>query len=320
MANIFLYAENAHKTIGKNIYNFLKKNSYKVIYFKNEQNLENQLQNIDISIIVFSQKVNYSSELIELYDKLIDLQHPIILYVITDLEYSLSMKNFLDSNYWIDAYNVSSKEALDSLKMLIKELLTEKAGRAPEKSEKSIQKSNFTTKKAVIYGLIALFAILIGIFIYMQMPQNSVKNPTISSVDTNIDLTKSQILPKKDELFEKFLIGKWKLVNYYDNQVYTPKQLAYVKTQIEQLKKNFLLILNSDHTFKRYGFKPGGEEGYWEVDPQNKILYVWPPNAKSKDQLNIKELTNNSLKLVILTVDKQTNTQIITTLELKKVQ
>ncbi len=315
MAKIILLFDNEHKKHVKKIYEALKKAGHETdSSVKSAEELKKKIPEADFIVMIFSQKANSSPKLIDFYDIIYEEGTPLILYVVSDLEYSVSMQSFLYSNYWIDAATVSSAEALDALKNLVSEL----SGKPPQKQKTEKNKPVAgKNKKTLTLALIAIFSVVIGIFIYLQMPDKNTKTPENQTTTTQT-VTDNKIIPNKDKIFEQNLIGTWRLTDYTDNVVRNQAELQSFNAEIARLKKDFIFKLNADHTFERYNFVPNSQEtGYWDVNPQEKVLYVWPPNSKQKDRLYIKKLTQDELMLVIVT-GNSTDNQVVTTLTLHK--
>ncbi len=239
-----------------------------------------QIEKLQHTILIFSQKSNLSEYLIKQFDKAYENGINIIPFIISDVELSISMQHFLNTHDWINAFDVSMKEAIDDLVTLIKELDGEKKQYAntPQK-QTNTEKTKLTKKQKQTYAAIGV-GIVFLIILLIFFTQNN------SQASTNPD---------------KLIIGNWKLAKYEDNMQRTPQEFADFQAGVQQLQRNFLLKIKEDGTFEKYGFTVP-ETGNWEFDPQNKILYMWPPNAdKQRDMLKVEKLTKDSLVMIIAT-------------------
>ncbi len=253
-------------------------------------NLKDADKEIQAAVLIFSQKSNLSEKIINHYDYIFENAIPLIPYVISDVEFSVSMQHFLNTHDWINAYDVSQKEAFTDLAILLNELIygqREQEQESYQQSENRVyqNKNKSTSKKKkqtyAIIGVSIVFALILTYFIFggSNNPVKEKNNP------------------------QSLIVGNWKLAKYEDNMQRSSADYANFIKNVSALKKNFLLKIKQDNTFEKYGFaKP--EYGNWELDKQNMILYMWPNNAndKQRDKLNIEKLTKDSL---IMTVSSQ---------------
>ena len=140
---------------------------------------------------------------------------------------------------------------------------------------------------------------IIGYFIKINLDNSKGSS---SQIDIPIVNTKTD---------EEVLVGDWKLADYQDNIQRSTDDLIKYQKSIEALKRNFLLRLKEDGTFEKYGFSVP-EKGDWQYDPQNKIIYMWPPGSQAKDVLKVKKLTQDTLIFSIAT--RQDSLHVITTI------
>ncbi|NJO89156.1 MAG: hypothetical protein HC831_09505 [Chloroflexia bacterium] len=139
------------------------------------------------------------------------------------------------------------------------ELSGENAGRQKNEtwSETGTQKSD---NKVIVYGIIAVVAIIIGYFVY-------------DSFSTN-EQTQT-------------LVGQWRLSDYQDNVKRSQQDsIQFVTQTIPAIKRNALLIFNDDNTFERRGFSPEPQIGKWRLNDEGTILYLEPHGAQAQtDQI-----------------------------------
>jgi hypothetical protein len=256
-----------------------------------------ELPPIETAIMIFSQKSNLSEKIMEEYEEIFENEIPLIPYVVTDVELSVAMQHFLNSHDWINAFDISTDEAIKDLSILVNENING-VSEAPTSKKKKVVAAKSTNKNQTyaIIGISAVFILILGFFIF----GNNNNNPLSS-----------------DSSPDELIMGSWKMANYQDNMPRQPNEYADFITNITALKQNFLLKLNEDNSFNKYGFSQN-ETGNWQLDPQNMVLYMWPPGSDDhKDMLQIEKLSADSLIMSIATqVDSVT--QIITRFTLYK--
>lgn len=242
--------------------------------------LENE--KIDTSILIFSRFSNKSEKIIQAYDYLFESQINIIPFIISDVDLSVTTKHFLNTHDWINAFDISTNQAISDLLILIEEItktpIFEKPKKIIEKS-KSTDKKNSNQKIAII-AVSVVFILILAFLIF----GNKNNNPLDSSSS-----------PKE------MIVGEWHLANYQDNMQRSQTDYVQFIKDVNYLKQNFLLKIGENGKFEKYGFAQV-EKGDWELDPQKNILYMWPPNSNgNKDQLYIEKLTPDSLIMSIAT-------------------
>jgi hypothetical protein len=260
----------------------LQSKGYKTTLRPYQPETTQQEEDVNYIILIFSQKSNLSEFLIKQFDVAFENGKTVIPFIISDVEYSISMQFFLNSHDWINAFDVSFKEATNDLAILLGELQNEKLENKPQtKIEKQVTEKKLTNKQKQTYATIGAAIIFLAILIFFMTKGNN--NPF--SAENPNDL----------------LVGNWKLAKYEDNMQRSPQEFADFQAGVEQLKRNFLLKFKDNGTFEKYGFSVP-EKGNWEFDPQNNILFMWPPNSdKQRDMLKVEKLTKDSLIMIIAT-------------------
>lgn len=257
-----------------------------------------ELPLIETAIMIFSQKSNLSEKIMKEYDEVFENEIPLIPFVVTDVELSVAMQHFFNSHDWINAYDISTDEAIKDLSILVNENINDVSGVPVSTKKNKVVGAKSTNKNQtyVIIGISAVFLLIIMYFIF----GNKNNNPLSSGSSP-----------------EELIVGNWKMANYQDNMPRQPNEYADFIKNITALKQNFLLKLNEDNSFNKYGFSQD-EKGNWQIDPQNMVLYMWPPGSdEHKDMLQIEKLTADSLIMSIATQVDST-TQIITRFSLYK--
>ncbi len=282
---ILIVFEKEDKKLAIQISNKLQNKGFNTTFNNFSEKSEKETQNtekIELTILIFSKKSNLSEKMIESYDLSFENQIPIIPFIISDVDLSVTMKHFLNTHDWINAFDVNTNESIEDLMILIAETKENPAEIKKEKYTVSNEQNTGKNKKQT-YTIIAVSAIFIIILAYLifgnknNSPLNPQSNPN------------------------ELIVGSWHLANYQDNMQRSRKDYIDFLRSVDQLKKNFLLKLSSDGTFEKLGFAQV-EKGDWQLDPQKQILYMWPPNSKGKkDALHIEKLTTDTLIMSIAT-------------------
>ncbi len=224
------------------------------------------------------------SFILSLYKQAFDQGKDIILVMQTRLDTSLPNWFFLENHDWINAYDVSFDTAVNALTDLVKEYQGEKRVNL-EKSASNARQTAAQTKsrKQSLLIIIGVLIILGVLYVILNQSSNS------SNRDKKIIPTGKKLNP------EQMLIGTWALKDYYDDIQRTGKDLIDFQNAIANLKKNFRMTFYPDHTFKRVGFAPQVEKGYWSLDEQNNYLIISDLKKTGEDRLKILTLTENEL-------------------------
>ncbi len=310
---ISVFYEKEDKKLAINIIQKLENKGFKCQNSVAVSDNENQdTNNIQLGVFVLSSKSNSSEKLMKDYEYFFDKDIPVIPFVISDLELSLSMQYFLNSHDWINAYDVNTNQAIDDLTVLINETLgmTPKPKIEKKTENKSAVQSKTKSKSnqtILVVSLSVVFAVIILYLIFGYNRNNQTEN----------NFTNNNIINLSSSDMEKNIVGNWKLADYKDNMQRSNVEYADFINSVNLLKQNFLLKIKKDNTFEKYGFAVP-ESGYWQLDTQNELLYMWPPDSKNvKDMLYIEKLTSDSLIMSIATqIDSVT--QVITRFSLYK--
>jgi len=284
---ISILFESQNRNIVNTIAETLKKNGYKVSFDSVSKVFD---ENVEALILVFSKKTNFSESIIKQYNFALENQIPIIPFFITKPEKTLFSSFFLNSHDWINAYDTSTSKASEDLVILLDEIFNTESNNLPVNTNKTDSKNSRNSKttnqksnqKYYIIAIVVIFIVIIGYLIKQNF----------SGVKENVTNTE-QVIPIKNNS-EKDIIGDWKLAKYEDNVPRAGNDLIEFQKTIMTLKSNFLLKFKEDGTFEKYGFAVP-ESGEWQYDPQNKIIYMWPPNSNGKDILKVEKLTQDTL-------------------------
>lgn len=262
---------------------------------------ENKIHDVELAVLVFSQKSNHSEKMMSEYDVIFDNDIPLVPFVVTDVELSLTMQHFLNSHDWINAFDSNTNEAIGDLGILVNEIINGEDAPPPQAKKQPIQKKTQTSapnnknQTYLIIGVVAVLVVVLGFFIF--------------GGDNGSPLNNSES--------NHIIVGNWRMADYQDNMPRQPSEYADFITNVTALKQNFLLALNPDNSFKKLGFSQA-ETGTWQYDEQNKLLYMWPPGSEQhKDILTVEKLTQDSLIMSIASQIDSAN-QIITRFKLYK--
>jgi len=276
---VHIIYEKEDKKLAIQISDFLQKRNFTTSI--NTVTKEN-ISQVRAVVLILNQKSNTSEKIITQYDYIFENDVPMLPFVVSDVEMSVSMQHFLNSHDWIYAYDVSKKISINDLALLLNEVLNNNSSK-PEAIDKNTKKTVKNLKKdnqtKILIGVVAIFAIILLFFIFGG------KNNPINSNS------------KPDNL----IVGSWKLDKYEDNMPRSITDQADFINSIAGLKGRFLLTFNDDFTFEKLGFSQT-ETGNWQLDPQNMLLYMWPPGLNDqKDMLKIEKLTQDTLIMIIST-------------------
>ncbi|MEA3451344.1 MAG: hypothetical protein U9Q83_05515 [Bacteroidota bacterium] len=243
-----------------------------------------ETENIDTAILIFSESSNVSENIIKSYNSAFDKQLVIVPFIISKIAFSVSMKHFLNTHDWINAYNSTTKEAIDDLMILLYELDnnsddTNKIANTVSQKIKSTTKNKNQTY--AILGVAAVFIVILGYLIFGNKNNNPLNNNQATS--------------------QELIVGSWRMADYQDNMQRSQEEYVEFIKNISTLKLNFLLKFSEDGSFEKYGFQ-NPERGNWQIDIQNMKLYMWPNNSQGqKDMLQIEKLTADTLIMSIAT-------------------
>lgn len=268
------------KKIASQIAQSLRTKGYDISIEKiSKENSNAPNKNIELAILIFTKNSNLSPQIVEQYVLMFEKEVPIIPFVTTDMELSVSMQHFFFSHDWINAFDIPTKKAINDLQILIQEITGEK--QQPDKNKKNTQNKNNTEQqnnkkqKYIIAGVAIIFLTVILYFLFTDKNANNKNNN------------------------QNNIVGSWRLAKYEDNMTRTGQELVDYISSIDALKKNFSLTFNENETFEKLGLSQP-ETGRWQFDPQNMILYMWPQSEKLyKDQLKIEKLTPDTLIMII---------------------
>ena len=268
------------------------------------ETIEKIEERIELAVLIFSKKSNFSEKIMQDYEVIFENDIPLIPFVVTDVELSVTMQHFLNSHDWINAFDITTNEAITDLTTLINEEIngTNASPLIAKKTSKITEKQSGNKKQT--YAIIGVSSVFILVIIFLIFGGGGENNNSIFDGGNNNSLNNGSSV-------NDLIMGNWKLGNYQDNMPRSSQEYADFITNITALKQNFLLKINRDNTFEKLGFSQT-EAGNWQIDPQNMILYMWPPDSKDhKDMLQIEKLTTDSLIMSIASQIDST-TQIIT--------
>ena len=271
------------------------------------RSIHEAIKEAELMILIFSANSDKADDTIQQYDWAFDEELPIIPFVVSDVNISVSMQHFLNTHDWINAYDTPFDTAAEDLLDYLEGAPEQEEQEEPENIERPVRRRPPPPKKTadksqqqkyIIIGVVVVFVlILFGILF-----SDNIKSIFGSSTKTNTT--------------EEKIIGTWRLIDYQDNLKREGKDLVDLPKQVENLRRNFLMVFKEDKTFERNGFVPRTEFGEWKIDEKKMVLYIIPLNEKGEDALAIQELNENTMILVI--ASKTDKGQIITKLTLQR--
>jgi hypothetical protein len=245
---------------------------------------KNAVEKAKLVILIFSTLADKSDDIIIQYDLAFDNDIPIIPFVVSDVEITVSMQHFLNTHDWINAHDATFDEAVSNLIDLIEndeETVIEKSSPKQKKTQQSSQLTQ-KQKNIAIAVISVIILIIVGIILFSDNKSDNVITDSEKSMD-------------------ELIVGKWSLIDYSDNMSRTPQEIADLEQTIAGLKQTFSLIFNEDNTFERAGFQPQTEFGYWDIDEQKSLLLLSAKDnpTKGTDQLQIAKITEDNLTLIV---------------------
>jgi hypothetical protein len=238
-----------------------------------KESLTETIENSKILLLIIDTKSATSKEQMDALEVALENELEVIPFVVEKIESNLYSEHFFYTFSWVDAYEDSFEDAYEVLIDAYEELSGENAGIKKKKPGTKSSKQK-TDNKVIVYGVIAVIAVIIGYFVY----------------DSFSTSEQSQTL-----------VGQWRLSHYQDNLRRTPQDsILFVTQTIPTIKRNALLIFNDDNTFERRGFSPEPQIGKWRLNDEGTILFLEPHGAQAQtDQLNIEGLSENSFTIVV---------------------
>jgi len=116
---------------------------------------------VDTAILILSKNSNFSEKIIKYYDTAFNKQLTIIPFIVSDISLSVAMQHFLNTHDWINAYDVSTNEAIDDLAILCNEIVNDSQD-TNKSSISSVQKKDSNAKNnKQTYAIIAVAAVFI---------------------------------------------------------------------------------------------------------------------------------------------------------------
>ncbi len=336
---VAIISSKENKSVAKKLINTLENhdikvwNNYRDVPETEKQliEFEKNLKHFQIIVFILSQSDLHNQNLLEFYKRSVIAGKNIVLYCISAFTTSDIINwFFFQSHDWIDAYNTTFEQSSQALIDLINELIHEKPVQLsqPETSQnqnsEQPQKNKSISKNTqlIIGAIILIIAVIIGLKIAFS-PSNSTKQ-NLNQITSQPANSQPQKLPSINttkytpnspnqnlSVAEKMLIGIWRMTDYNDHIPRNKQQQQQFEKQIQALKRNFALIFYPNHTFRRFGFSPKPEFGYWSLDIQNHAIYLYTANRKGKDKLKILTLSPNKLIFEVASYIDSTHVSII---------
>jgi hypothetical protein len=255
-----------------------------------------------VFLLILSKSSVNSKEIADEIEIAIENGIAIVPFKIDSVPDSVSMRYFLNTLDWIDAFDTNFDEAFEVLTEVIQEKTD--GNLTPPVSKPKNSKSGSSSKNKYYIVAFAVVLVIIGIwYIFSETGKDkkntSVKTEQIGTISEN----------------ENDLVGSWKIVSYEDSQKISAKDKETMDKNIAALMQRALVIFNADKSFQRIGFSPQPQNGTWELDAKGKKINLVPLGSEKKEPLNL--LSFNKDRMVVVVVesvsDNNGGTEVVTT-------
>lgn len=254
---------------------------------------------------------------------------PVVPMKISSFPENVGLSYMLFNLEWVDAHGDGFDTAYEILLEIYEEYLQGKpiAKRVHRKPPAADSSQNINSKY-VIAGLVVLMFFM-AVWYFFIRDDNSKTNNTAQN--NNTEKVQNNNLPSnaKPETVDVYyppedaspLAGTWRIVDYEDSRQMSAEERRNTQQNIEQLKKNALVIFRADGTFARTGFTPQPETGMWSYDPDKLLISLAPEGSEQAAQIGLLNQPDSLMTFVIneRTADAAGNALDVTTrITLKK--
>jgi len=303
MKDIFVSNSKDDKSLSKKLVSKLESVGYSCFVLPRDETSgksDDLIAGSKIFILILSESAENSKHVTEQLKIAVEQNCMIIPFKAGKIDNNLGMQYMLQELEWVDAYGDGFDEAYDVLLEIIEELTEGKKTKSVIKKKPASKDDNFELKKSHLYGIIAVLAIAL---LYFAFYNNGSESENSISNQNNIAQTNNTVIPDvvNEELRneEQKIVGSWKMTDYEDSRNMTEEERRQTEQNIEQMKARVLLTFNDDRSFVRLGFTQNAQKGYWEYDADKKKIYLIPENTNQKEEINIINLTDNTMTFVV---------------------
>lgn len=307
MKEIFVAYAKEDKVIAKKLVSKLQTDGYSCsiiprdIPANNAEELKKTISESRIFVLLLSQSAEKIDELYKQLEIAVDESIPVIPFKVAATSNNLGLKHMLHTLEWVDAHGDGFGDAYDVLKEIILEIY---GGKVPEKivKTKTIKPAASKpeiSKNNIIIGVLSIL-LLLFVFLYFSEPKNGADDNNSGITNTNIPINNFNTDFKELTEAETDLVGAWKVIDYEDNRKMSEQERVLTLQNIEVLKQNGVVVFNADRSFKRSGFSPTLDQGYWEFDSEKKQIFLKDMNNSPAGILNLLEYSNQKLTIVVV--------------------
>ena len=338
MEKIFITYSPSGKTAALNLSKHLSNEKFAATAGAGSLSSEKKLP--EVVVAVFTEDSDTDTQMIKNMDFCTQKGIRVVPFQAEKLSDSVGLNYFFDEHIWIDGAGNFTDGCLDLTDLLKKEYSylskrVEKKQKAavpaskPQNGKKSDSKSP-TQKESlyvkIIYICAAVIVVLLFILVNGGLKQSNREadnyranasggTQTVQGGQSggNIRIQLSQQLKNSEQNF----VGRWKLLEYSDNQFRrTREDSLNLQQLVNALIDRAEMIFKDDKTFSRVGFSETPETGNWEYDPQSKYLKLQPSGKDQFDVVQIQTITQN--RMIIVVQEKLDNQEIFTKLTFQK--
>jgi hypothetical protein len=340
LEKILIISSPGGKETAQKLFQTLKKNGYSVLNGASKLG-QNGLP--DLVVAVMTEDSETSPAMMDILHGCSEKGITVVPFVTFRMENKTVSQNFfLDEHDWIDGvfFGEGQETVLDMLKRnyaYLSKRTGKKQRQMPAQEVRTSKKNDARPAqpsgkeqlfKNIIYMCAAVIVVLLFILINGGLKQSNREadnyransavsapsgNSQIGGGDRNFKIQLSQQLKNSEQNF----VGRWKAVEYSDNQFRRTRQDSLdLQGLVNTLLTKAELVFKSDKTFQRIGFSENPETGVWEYDPQSKYLKLQPTGVNQYDVVQIQEITDS--RLIIVVQEKLENNDIFTKLTFQK--
>jgi len=285
-----------------------------------EEEITKAIQGAEILILILSSSSEKSQQTAKELEIAAENKIPIIPFKTGRVSNSMPVQYMLSTLDWVDAHEESFDDAYEILLEIIEEI-TEGRTTAQNPEDRKIirtseqkSKEKESKKNSCLVPVIVGVLVLAGLLFFFKNEETA--NNTVDNISTNTNNvnnlpSKNDIVPTEHNITEKVasvegrpIVGVWRIDSYNDSRKVSAADRATINTNIEALKKVALVIFREDQTFMRAGFTPQPQEGSWEIDSENKKVFLIPKGTQRKETMNLTSLTDSLMKMVVVEPQK----------------
>lgn len=300
MRDIFISYAKEDKLVARKLIQKLESQNYSCFIYPRDitnssdkkSEINKAVEESNLFLLVLSDAAEKSNSINEELKFAVENEKNVIPIVTGKTSNSLGMNYLLNSLEWVDIYNDGFDSAYEVLVEIIEEFLDGNHILRTAKITKQDGGPNPFYKNPVFIVFAVIIAVLL---IYLLMPTSD-KTPDINK-NTKVITNVESVSGISDS--DKKLVGKWKVIDYFDSMPGTKEEKDKAKNGII---KNGVMIFGANKVFQRIGFSPRPQKGTWVFDEQNKKI-----SLKANNSVGVMNLSEFSEKRMVMMVNEQVN-------------